>query len=98
MAAAHRGPWENRLTKYEMCKVLATRTEQLAEGGATTLVDADLAGEALSSYGKALREVVLGKCPLLVIRSDPGRKPVTLRVRDMVVPRDLVVHAEGLVL
>ena len=93
-----RSPWENRLTKYEMCKVLATRTEQIAEGGATTLSDADLAGEPLSSYGKALREVVLGKCPLLVIRSDPGRKPVTLRVRDMAVPRDLVVHAQGLAL
>jgi DNA-directed RNA polymerase subunit K/omega len=96
--ASQRSPWENRLTKYEVCKVLATRTEQIAEGGATTLTQDDLAGEALSSYGKALREVVLGKCPLLIVRSDPGRKPVTLRVREMVVPADLLVHAQGLAL
>ena len=79
-----------RITRYEMTRLLAARTQQLSDGAATTLPDG--APPSAPPYAVALSELEEGVIPMAVQREGADGKVETLRVDQLSIPSSLLRH------
>jgi DNA-directed RNA polymerase subunit K/omega len=84
------------MTRYEVARLVAARTQQLTEGAPTTLPDG--APPSASPHAVAVMELEEGVIPLSVQREGADGRIETFRADQLKVPSTILTHLKSMAL
>lgn len=82
----------NRMTRYELVRVIASRVEQISTGAELT-VEAD---ECDCPVDIAIKELEAGKLPMMLERTLPDGTKENIYLRDLVIPKRTMQHLKSI--